>query len=106
MPAYLVAFKFARNDTYSKRLDNFMLHCAAGQWWGETGSSIIVHADEPLDDFCRRIFNPAAFDDRVDIAVVFDLDNVDGRARGKFRDYGLFNIVPWIERVQTADALG
>ena len=105
MPACLVAFKFARDDTYSKRYDNFMVHCGAAQWWGETGSSIVVHADEPLDDFCRRILNPAVFDDRVDIAVVFDLDNRDGRAHGKFRNYGLFNVVPWIERAQIAHAV-
>jgi hypothetical protein len=31
--------------------------------------------------------------------VIFDLETRDARARGSFVDYGLFHIVPWMEKV-------
>ncbi len=99
MPAYLVTFKFGRNADFGRRLDDFIGRLTVGDWWGETGTTIIVHSDEPIDDFSRRITVPACFDDDCDIVVVIDIDNREGRARGPVRDSGLFAAVPWIRRI-------
>jgi hypothetical protein len=99
MPTYLVTFKLARNHTYADRHDRFMAALQKGDWWAETGCSVVAYAPEAIDEFCKRIFQPSAFDPRVDVAVVFDLDLRDGRAKGDFRDIGLFSIAPWLERL-------
>jgi len=98
MPTYLVTYKFGHDADFARRIDNFMNRVQVGDWWGETASSIIVHADEAIDAFCRRILPPAAFDERRDIAVVIDLDNRQGRVNGPLRDASLFTAAPWIKR--------
>ena len=99
MPSYLVTFKFGRNADFGQRLDDFIARLAIGDWWGETGTTIIVHSDEPIDVFSHRITAPAVFDEDADIVVVIDLDNLQGRARGPFHDAGLFTAAPWIVRI-------
>ncbi len=99
MPSYLVTFKFGRNADFGRRLDDFLSRLTVGDWWGETGTTMIVHSDEPIDVFSRRITSPFCFDDDNDIVVVFDLDNRQGRARGPFRDSGLFAAAPWVTRL-------
>ncbi len=99
MPAYLVTFKFGRNADFGRRLDDFIARLAIGDWWGETGTTIIVHSDEPIDVFSRRITAPSVFDEDNDIVVVVDLDNRQGRARGPFRDSGLFTAASWMVRI-------
>ena len=99
MPAYLVTFKFGRDASFAERLDEFISRLAVGDWWGETGTTIIVHSEEPIDVFSHRITVPACFDEDNDVIVVIDLDNQQGRARGLFRDSGLFAAVPWITRI-------
>jgi hypothetical protein len=99
MPTYLVTYKFGMNDDYLDRHDRFMAHLTGGDWWGETGSTILAHNEEPIDEFCFRVFSPDCFDEAQDVAVVFDLESREGRARGRFLDYGLFTVAPWIERL-------
>jgi hypothetical protein len=99
MPTYLVTYKFGRNGDYLERMDRFMAHLTVGDWWAETGSTILLHHDEQVDDFCFRIFSPDCFDVSMDVGVVFDLDHRQARARGRFSDYGLFTVAPWIERL-------
>jgi hypothetical protein len=99
MPTYLVTYKFGKNDDYLERHDRFMAELTLGDWWGETGSTIIAHSDQPIDELCVRVFAADCFDESQDIGVIFDLDSREGRARGRFHDYGLFTVVPWIERL-------
>ena len=99
MPSYVVTFKFGRNANFAQRLDDFIGCVAVGDWWAETATTIFVHSDEPIDDFCRRITAPSIFDAANDIVVVVDLDNREGRARGPVRDGGLFTVAPWIVRI-------
>jgi hypothetical protein len=99
MSTYLVTFRFGHSENYGLRLDNFMSRLQTGDWWGETTSSILVHSDETIDAFCRRILSPDCFDERVDMAVVFDFDNRQGRAKGSFRDTSLFTAAPWVRRL-------
>ena len=98
MPAYIVTYKFGRSGDFGRRMDAFMIRLQVGDWWGETGSSMIVHSDEPIDAFCRRILSPACFDRQHDLAVIVDLDNREGRASGPFRGNSLFMAAPWIRR--------
>ncbi len=99
MPAYLVTFKFGRNADFAQRLDDFISRVTVGDWWAETGTTIIVHSDEPIDVFSGRITAPSVFDEANDIVVVVDLDNREGRARGPFSDSGLFTAAPWVVRI-------
>ena len=99
MPTYLVTFKLASNATVSERHNSLIDQFGGNEWWAETGSTIVVNDDEPIDDFCDRVFNRSQFDELTDMAVVFDLDVRDARARGSFVDFGLFHIAPWVEKV-------
>ncbi len=99
MPSYLVTFKFGRDPDFSRRMDDFIGRLAVGDWWGETGTTIFVHSDEPIDVFSRRITAPSVFNEHNDIVVIVDLDNRQGRARGPFLDGALFTAAPWIRRI-------
>ncbi len=99
MPTYLVTFKLAPNTTKAARHDSLIDQFSGNEWWAETGSTIVVHDESPIDEFCQRVFNRSRLDERTDMAVVFDLDTRDARAHGSFVDYGLFHIVPWLEKV-------
>ena len=99
MPTYLVTFKLASNATVGERHDSLIDQFGGGDWWAETGSTIVVNHEEAIDAFCDRVFNRSKFDERTDMAVVFDLDVRDARARGSFVDFGLFHIAPWVEKV-------
>jgi hypothetical protein len=99
MPSYLVTFKFGRNADFARRLDDFIGCVTVGDWWAETGTTIIVHSDEPIDAFSRRITAPSVFDEDNDIVVVVDLDNREGRACGPFSDGALFTAAPWVVRI-------
>ncbi len=99
MPSYLVTFKFGRNSNFAERLEEFISRLTVGDWWGETGTTMVVHREEPIDVFTRHITAPACFDDDNDVVVIVDLDNRQGCARGLFRDSGLFAAVPWIKRI-------
>ena len=97
MPTYLVTLKLAPGPTAAARHASVVEQLPAGEWWAETGSTIVVNDAADIADFCRRIFERSTFDARVDMAVVFDLESRDARARGPFIDYGLFTIVPWLK---------
>ena len=99
MPTYLVTFKLAPNATVGERHDSLIGQFDGNEWWAETGSTIVVNDEADLDDFCERLFNRSKLDARTDMAVVFDLETHDARARGSFVDYGLFHIAPWVEKV-------
>jgi hypothetical protein len=99
MPTYLVTFKLASNATVAERHDSLIDQFGRDEWWAETGSTIVVNDEEAIDAFCDRFFNRSKFDERTDMAVVFDLDVRDTRARGSFVDFGLFHIAPWVEKV-------
>jgi hypothetical protein len=59
-----------------------------------------VVADEaPIDEFFHHLFDDATFDARTDTAVVLDLDGGGGRARGSFVDFGVFHLVPNLQRI-------
>jgi hypothetical protein len=99
MPTYVVIFKLAASPTQNRR--ERMLHdrLVPGSWWAETGSALVVGDEAPLAAFCDRLFGPGIFDERTDMAVVFDLDSGASQARGSFVDFGLFHLAPWIEKV-------
>jgi hypothetical protein len=99
MPTYLVTFKLAPNATAAERHDSLIDQLDGDEWWAETGSTIVVNDEAPLDEFCDRVFNNSKLDALTDMAVIFDLETRDARARGSFVDYGLFHIVPWMEKV-------
>ena len=99
LPTYLVTFKLASNASIVERHDSLFRQFSQSEWWAETGSTIVVNDDEPIDDFCDRVFNRSTFDELTDVAVVFDLEDRGARARGSFVDFGLFQIAPWVERV-------
>jgi hypothetical protein len=96
MPAFLVTYKFGRSGDFGRRIDTFTARLQNGDWWGETPSTIVVHAEEDIDRFFGRITSRGSFDEHSDMVVVIDLDNREGRARGHFRDAGLFSAAPWI----------
>jgi hypothetical protein len=60
---------------------------------------MICESSERIDDFCNRVLNPWSFDEVSDIAVIFDLESGEGRTKGRFRDYSLFSLVPWLKRL-------
>ncbi len=99
MPTYLVTYRFGHGGDYGARVDQFLGRIQEGDWWGETGSTVLVNSDETIDAFCRRILAPSCFNDRLDIAVVFDVDNRQARAKGSLRDGHLFVAAPWVKRI-------
>jgi hypothetical protein len=99
MAIYLISFNLFRNHSHAERLDRLLAEIQVGTWWGETGSIMICESQEPIDEFCGRIFNPWTFDELCDVAVVFELESGEARSKGKFRDYSLYNIVPWVKRL-------
>jgi hypothetical protein len=99
MSIYLISFNLFRNHSYADRLDRLLAEIQVGTWWGETGSVMICDSHEPIDEFCARVLNPWSFDEVCDVAVVFDIESGDGRSKGKFRDYSLYSIVPWLKRL-------
>ena len=99
MPTYLVTFKLAPNASAKERHHSLIDQFGGGEWWAETGSTIVVNDEASLDEFCDRVFNHSKLDELTDMAVVFDLETRDARAHGSFVDYGLFHIVPWMEKV-------
>ena len=99
MSTFLVTFKLAQNATVAERHDSLIDQLDGNEWWAETGSTVVVNDDASIDDFCNRVFRRSKLDASTDVAVVFDLDTRDARAHGSFVDYGLFHIVPWLEKV-------
>lgn len=99
MGTYLISFNLFRNQTYTDRVDQLLAQIQVGTWWGETGTVMICESPEAIDEFCDRVLNPWSFDELCDIAVIFDLESGDGRSKGKFRDYSLFSVVPWLKRL-------
>jgi hypothetical protein len=99
MPTYLVTFRLAPNGTSDARHDSLIDQFQGNEWWAETGSTIVVNDEASIDDFCDRVFTRSKLDERMDMAVVFDLNTRDARAHGSFVDYGLFHIAPWVEKV-------
>ena len=98
MPTYLLTFRFAANPTQADRQQSLLDQLQSGEWWAESGSTIVTRDERELDEFCDAVFGGSAFDPMSDMAVVFDLDLRDGWARGSFVDFGLFHIIPWLER--------
>src|SRR5579872_3451092 len=84
MSTYLVTFKLAQNATVAERHDSLIHQLHGNEWWAETGSTVVVNDDAPIDDFCNRVFKRSKLDARTDVAVVFDLDTRDARAHGSF----------------------
>ena len=100
MPTYVVIFRFAASPTRNRRERELHDRLTPGTWWAESGPAIVVADDAPIDEFFNRLFDPSIFDERADTAVVFDLDGGGGgRARGSFVDFGLFHLVPGLERI-------
>ena len=99
MGIYLISFNIFRNQTYPDRLDQLLSQIQGGAWWGESGTAMICESPEAIDEFCNRVLNPWSFDEDSDIAVIFDLETGEGRTKGRFRDYSLFSLVPWLKRL-------
>lgn len=99
MGIFLISFRLARNQTYSERLDQLLAQLQTGAWWAESGTVMICESAETIDEFCNRVLQPWSFDEAADIAVIFDLETGDGRSKGRFRDYSLFTLVPWVKRL-------
>ncbi|MEO8666993.1 MAG: hypothetical protein ABI399_00635 [Bauldia sp.] len=99
MAIYLVSFNMVRNQSYADRLDRLMAELQAGPWWAETGALIVVESQETIDVFCERLLAPWCFDETIDVAVVFDLVGGEARTKGRFRDFNLYDIVPWTKRL-------
>ena len=99
MAIFLVSFSLVRNQTYADRLDRLMAELQAGPWWAETGALIVVESPETIDAFCERLLAPWCFDETIDVAVVFDLVGGEARTKGRFRDFNLYDIVPWTKRL-------
>ncbi len=99
MPTYVVIFNFAASPTRNRRERELHDRLTPGTWWAETGSTIVVADEAPIDEFFHHLFDDSIFDPRADTAVVLDLDSGGGRARGSFVDFGLFHLVPGLERI-------
>jgi len=95
MAAYLLTFRLAHTGDFD-RAEEFAYRLRVGDWWGETGSTMIVNTDEAIDDFCARALSPPWFDERIDICAVFNLDTGEARAKGHFRDPNLFVAAPMV----------
>jgi len=99
VPTFVVIFKLAPSPTRNRRERILHDRLTPGTWWAETGSAIVVSDETPIDDFCDRLLAQDVFDPAADMAVVFDLDSGEARARGSFVDFGLFHLAPWIEKI-------
>jgi hypothetical protein len=60
---------------------------------------MVAESPEGIEEFCSRVLNPWSFDEDSDIAVIFDLESGEGRTKGRFRDYSLYSLVPWLKRL-------
>jgi hypothetical protein len=99
MGIYLISYKLSHDQTYHDRLDQLLAQIQLGSWWGESGTAMVCESPETIDEFCDRVLTPWSFDDVSDIAVIFDLESGEGRSKGRFRDYSLFSIAPWMKRL-------
>jgi hypothetical protein len=99
VPTYVVIFNFAASPARNRRERDLYDRLTPGTWWAETGSAIVVADDAPIDEFFNHLFDAATFDARADTAVVLDLEGGAGRARGSFVDFGIFHLVPNLQRI-------
>lgn len=102
MAAYLLTYRLGHTGDFD-RAEEFAYRLRRGDWWGETGTTMIVNTDEAIDDFCWRVLSPPYFDERVDICVVFNLDTGEGRAKGRFQDPNLFIAAPNVLNITGED---
>jgi hypothetical protein len=99
VPTYVVIFNFAASPARNRRERDLYDRLTPGTWWAETGSAIVVADEAPIDEFFHHLFDDATFDAHTDTAVVLDLDGGGGRARGSFVDFGVFHLVPNLQRI-------